>query len=148
MRENTDQKELRIWTLFTQWLNHSLITKLKAFWFFTIGFFMFLNLLFQFSISWSNILKLILPEQPSTNYFYIITFIDVLYSTYYLHRLLLQHGDIETNPGSPKGKIRILLWCHWNVDSLIAHNVFKIFLSAVYNAIYTEADLALLQHPR
>ena len=47
---------------------------------------------------------LIFTERPSTNYFYIITFIDVLYSTYYLPIRLLQHGDIETNPGPLKKK--------------------------------------------
>ena len=79
---------------------------------------------------------LIFPERPSTNYFYIITFIDVLYSTYYLHILLLQHGDIEANPGPPKEKLKNISCCHWNVDSLIAHNVSKISLLEAYKAIY------------
>ena len=47
---------------------------------------------------------------------YIITFIDVLYSTYYLHILLLQHGDIEINPGPPKEKLKSLSCFHWNVQ--------------------------------
>ena len=90
-------------------LTLSLIIKLQVFWYFTIGFLYVFAYLVSVSISWSDILKLIFPERPSTNYFYIITFIDVLYSTYYLHVLLLQHGDLETNPGPPKEKLKNLL---------------------------------------
>ena len=31
-------------------------------------------------------------------------FMDVIYSTYFLHIILLQHGDIETNPEPQKEK--------------------------------------------
>ena len=34
------------------------------------------------------------------------SFVDVVYSTYFLNILLLQHGDIETNPGHQKEKIK------------------------------------------
>ena len=57
------------------------------------------------SISYSNFnhfSKLIFIKKYFANFFYIISFIDVLYSTYFLHILLMQHGDIgdiETNPG-------------------------------------------------
>ena len=117
-------------------LTLSLITKLQAFRFFTIGFLYIFASLLSVSISWSNILKLIFPERPSTNYFRIIKFIDVLYSTYYLYILLLQHGDIKANPGSPKEKLKNLSCCHWNANSLIAHNVSKISFSEAYNAVY------------
>ena len=56
-------------------LTLSLITKLQAFWYFTTGFLYVFTSFVSVSISWSNILKLIFPERPSTNYFYIITFI-------------------------------------------------------------------------
>ena len=46
---------------------------------------------------------------------YINTFVDVVYTTHILHILLLQQGDIETNPGPPKEKIKNLSCCHWNV---------------------------------
>ena len=109
-------------------LTLSLITKLPSFWYFTAGFVYVFVSLVSVSISWSNILELIFPERPSTNYFYIITFIDVLYSTYYLHVLLLQHGDIETNLGPPKEKLKNLSCCHRNVKILIAHSLPKISL--------------------
>ena len=97
-------------------LTLNLIIKLQTFCYFTIGFlYVFLSLV-SVSISWSNILKVIFPERPSANHFYIITFIDVLYSTYYLHILLLQHGDIEINPGPPKEKLKSLSCFHWNVQ--------------------------------
>ena len=38
-------------------------------------------------------------------------FVDVVYSTYFLHILLLQHRDMETNPGPQKEKIKILSCC-------------------------------------
>ena len=114
-------------------LTLSLITKLQTIWYFTVGFLYVFSSFVSVSISWSNILKIIFPERPSTNCFYIITFINVLYSFYYLHILLLQHGNIETNPGPPKKKIKSLSRCHWNVNSLIAHNLSKISFSEAYN---------------
>ena len=50
--------------------------------------------------------------------------------------LLLQHGDIETNPGPTKEKIKNLSFCHWNINSLIARNLTKISHLEAYNAIY------------
>ena len=64
------------------------------------------------------------------------TFIGVVYSTYFLNILLLQHGDIETNPGPQKEKTKNLSCCHWNVNSLIAHNLFKISQLEAYNSVY------------
>ena len=121
-------------------LTLSLTTKLQVFWYFTIGSVYVFTSLVSVSISWSNILKVIFPERPSINYFYIITFIDILYSTYYFHILLLQVGDIETNPGPPKEKLKNLSCCHWNVNSLIAH---KISLLETYNAIYKHEFLCI-----
>ena len=64
-------------------------------------------------------------QRPFTNYLYITAFIDVLFSTYFLHVLILQHGDIETNPVPTKEKIKNLSFCHWNINSLIAHLLTK-----------------------
>ena len=49
---------------------------------------------------------------------------------------MLQHGDIGTNLGPTKEKIKNLSFCHWNVNSLIAHSLTKIFHLKAYNAIY------------
>ena len=55
-----------------------------------------------------------------------ISSFSVLYFLYFLHLLLLQHGDIERNPGPQKGQIKYLSCCHWNVNCLVAQNLSKI----------------------
>ena len=67
---------------------------------------------------------------------YIISFIHVVYSTYFLHILLLQHGDIETNPRPQKEKKKNLSFCHWNVNSLIAHILYKLTHLEAYSSVY------------
>ena len=62
--------------------------------------------------------------------------VDVVCSTYILHILLLQCGDIVTNPGPQKEKIKNLSCCHWNVNSLIAHNLSKISQLEAYNSVH------------
>ena len=66
---------------------------------------------------------------------HITSLIDVAYSTYFLHILLLQHGDIETNPGPQKEKKKNLSCCYWNVNSLIAHNLSKLSQLEAYNSV-------------
>ena len=51
---------------------------------------------------------------------------NALYFVYFLHLLLLQHGDIEKNPGPQSGQIKNLSCCRYNVNSLVAQNVSKI----------------------
>ena len=60
----------------------------------------------------------------------------VLYSCYFLHLLLLQHGDIESNPGPKKEQIKYISCCHWNVNSLLAQNMCKISQIEAYNSLY------------
>ena len=55
-----------------------------------------------------------------------ISSFNVLYLMYVLHLLLLQHGDLERNPGPQKGQIKNLSCSHWNVNSLVAQNISKI----------------------
>ena len=67
------------------------------------------------SISYSNFShfsKFIFIKRSFTNYLYITLFIDVVYSTYFLHILLLQHKDIETNPGPQKEGKKNFSCCH------------------------------------
>ena len=44
----------------------------------------------------------------------------------YLNLTLLHHGDIESNPGSDKPKLKTIFCCHWNVNGLVAHNFSKL----------------------
>ena len=46
--------------------------------------------------------------------------------------LLLKHGDIETNPGPKKKLAKCFSCCHWNVNSILAHN--KLSLLTAYNS--------------
>ena len=48
--------------------------------------------------------------------------------------LLVQHGDIEINPGPQKNQPKYFSCCHWNVSSLLTHN--KISLLTPYNTIH------------
>ena len=50
--------------------------------------------------------------------------------------LLLLHGDIESNPGPRNSKNHLPSFCHWNLNSLPAHNFSKVLLLKAYNAIY------------
>ena len=56
------------------------------------------------------------------------------YSLFY-QILLLLHGDVETNPG-PNKKYKPFTCCHWNVNSLTAHNMVKLSSIAAYNTIH------------
>ena len=40
----------------------------------------------------------------------------------YLHLILLQHGDIKSNPGPDKTKVKNFSCCHWSANSLVEHN--------------------------
>ena len=48
--------------------------------------------------------------------------------------LLLIHGDIESNPRPKRRTSNYFSSCHWNVDSIMAHNKLS-FLSA-YNILH------------
>ena len=57
-------------------------------------------------------------------------------SLLYLCSLLLLHEDIESNPGPRNSKNHLPSFCHWNLNSLSAHNFAKMLLLKAYNAIY------------
>ena len=58
---------------------------------------------------------------------------------YFIHLLLLllQHGDIESNPGPKNKQVNNLSCCHWNVNSLLAQNLSKISQIEGYNSLYS-----------
>ena len=48
----------------------------------------------------------------------------------------IQYGDIETNPG-PRGKCsQYFSFCHWNLNSLSAHNYAKVTLLQAFNTLH------------
>ena len=54
----------------------------------------------------------IYQQIPYTSMLNTIGFFNVLHFAYFLHLLLLQHGDIEKNPGPKTGQIKNLSCCH------------------------------------
>ena len=48
--------------------------------------------------------------------------------------LLLTHGDIESNPGPKHRTWNYFSCCHWNVNSILAHN--KLSLMSSYNTLH------------
>ena len=70
----------------------------------------------------------------SFNFDISLILLNLFYSLFY-QILLLLHGDVETNPG-PNKKYKPFTCCHWNVNSLTAHNMVKLSSIAVYNTIH------------
>ena len=64
---------------------------------------------------WFKLSQLICNQLPFSYYLNIIKTIIVVLSGYFLHLLLLQHGDIESNPRPRNNQIKNLSCCHWNV---------------------------------
>ena len=54
--------------------------------------------------------------------------------------LIIQHGDIESNPG-PSKKYRTLNSCHWNGNSISAHKTIKKSLIEAYNSNHRSVKL-------
>ena len=57
------------------------------------------------------------------------------FHSFFSENLLLLHGDIKTNP-NPNKKYKSFTCCHWNVNSLTAHNMQKLSSIAAYNFIH------------
>ena len=54
----------------------------------------------------------------------------------FLQLILLQHVDVDVNPGPRKAKLNRFSCCHRNVNSLISHNMAKLSQIEAYNSIY------------
>ena len=62
---------------------------------------------------------------------FLLNFFVILYSYY----ILLTHGDIGVNPGPKKNCSTSFSFCHWNLNSLTAHNYVKLSLLQGYNSV-------------
>ena len=58
-------------------------------------------------------------------YLRIINYKDIIFFSV----LLLSHGDIDANPGLTKETSNFFSCCHWNANSILAHN--KIFINSL-----------------
>ena len=63
-------------------------------------------------------------------------FMSVKYFIEIFLNLFLQHGDIETNPGPRTYHSQYFSFCHWNLNSLPAHNYSKVPLLQAFNALH------------
>ena len=57
------------------------------------------------------------------------------FHSFFSENLLLLHGNIEANP-VPNKNYKSFTCCHWNVNSLTAHNMLKLPSIAAYNSIH------------
>ena len=60
----------------------------------------------------------------------------------FIFALLLCHGDIEINPGPKKFKNSLSV-CHWDLNSLSAHNFSKFTQLKTYTSIYKHDFICL-----
>ena len=65
----------------------------------------------------------------------------------YIFVLLRRHGDIELNPGPRESKQygNTVTVCHWNLNSIIAHNLSKLSQLKVYTSTYKYNFICLLE---
>ena len=63
------------------------------------------------------------------------SFLSAFFHNLFYQICLIQHGDIELNPGLSK-KFNPLSCCHWNVNSLTAHRMLKKLSIEAYNSIH------------
>ena len=54
----------------------------------------------------------------------------------YIFVLLRRHGDIELNPGPSKSKGNTVSVCHWNLNSITAHDFSKLTQLKAYISTY------------
>ena len=71
----------------------------------------------------------------SHSFFNIRSFSLGFFYNLFFNDILMQHGDIELNPG-PFKKSKPLTCCHWNVNSLTAHKFTKKSSIEAYNSIH------------
>ena len=64
-------------------------------------------------------------------------FFVILYFCY----ILLSHGDIEVNQGPKKNCLSSFSFCHWNWNSLMVHNYFKLSSLQAYNCVYKHTNM-------
>ena len=65
---------------------------------------------------------------------YSVMIVNVMLS--YFFRLLELSGDVEFNPGPKPDSIQSFSICHWNLNSMSAHNYSKISLLTAYISIH------------
>ena len=73
-------------------------------------------------------------------------FVSIFVFTFFvsfLSRKLLLSGDIETNPGPRRNLSNHFTICHWNLNSISAHNFAKVQLLKAYLAVHKSDNVCL-----
>ena len=66
-----------------------------------------------------------------------------LYYLRWCSSLILLSGDIETNPGPTSSSGKCFSICHWNLNSITAHNFAKLSLLTAYNLVHSFVIICL-----
>ena len=67
---------------------------------------------------------------------FLVATIKTWLATWFYSLLLLLSGDAELNPGPKRNSSNAFLICHWNLNSVSAHNYAKVFLLKDYTAVH------------
>ena len=68
--------------------------------------------------------------------FYVVCIYLVSVKWLYKIFLILLSGDVEINPRQRRNTDETFSICHWNLNSLLAHNYNKLFLLRAYVAVH------------
>ena len=102
--------------------------------------FPFCNISLLFVLLITVFLTLKSNSYRSTKHFYTLSFlatIITIWSLPWLYSLLiLLSADVELNPGPKRVSNSNISICHWNLNSLSAHNYIKLSLLKAYIAIH------------
>ena len=95
---------------------------------------------FLFVLLISVFLTLKSNSYRSTKHFYTLPFlvaIITIWSLLWLYSLLiLLNADVELNAGPKRASTSNISICHWNLNSISAHNYTKLFLLKAYIAVH------------
>ena len=95
---------------------------------------------FLFVLLISVFLTLKSNSYKSTKHFYTLSFLVAIIKMWPLRwlysLLILLSADVELNPGPKRASASNISICHWNLNSISAHNYTKLFLLKAYIAIH------------
>ena len=76
---------------------------------------------------------------------FVSIFVFTFFVSFFSRKRLLLRGDIETNPGQRRNLSNHFTICHWNLNSISAHNFAKVQLLKAYLALH-KFDIVRLKH--
>ena len=102
--------------------------------------FPFCNISFLFVWFITVLLTLKSNSYRSTKHFhtlsFLVTIITICSLPWLYSFLILLSADVELNPGPKRVSTSNISICHWNLNSISAHNYIKLFLLKAYIAIH------------